>query len=178
MAPLVALLLAAAAAFAEPAAVAPPPKLSRSNWQRAVDHARGLHDAVKAQIDRMDFSGAPPAELTQGSGRARQVPKEGRLRRDVPRAAPEAPAAPVSAPRALALDLAPPPAPRGFAPASASARGSATLEPLTVHSLPTLEQAVAPLGPDAVAPQILEDPRCSDPRARADRRRCPASRGI
>lgn len=163
--------LSAASARAEnPAAVAPPPALSRSNWDKAVHHARGLHDAVKAQIERMDWAEDAPKAMTQGSGRARRGPKTSQLRR-APKPQGVVPAVVTTADLktfGIAEGLKDAPAAK---PADA---GLLSIDALGVHALPSLDQTLAPMGPEAVAPQA-PDPRCADPRARADRRRCPSS---
>jgi hypothetical protein len=169
------LLLAGASARAEnPAAAPQPPGLSRSNWDKAVQHARSLNDAVKAQVSRMDWAEDAPQALTQGSGRARRS-KSSRLRKFAA-PAPAGPIVPAVTTMADLKTLAPVMEPLKDAPNSApAAKASAFLpmDPLSIHAMPSLDQTLAPLGPEAVAPQT-DEARCSDPRARADRRRCPA----
>lgn len=197
-----------------PAAAAPAPaavdaaarELPRERWQRAVTHAKRLHQAVADAVANQDYADDLPATGFQGTP-ARRARKGAALRRapapftaepdlrDAPNSAPSPrPAITLPAAEPLpGLDASlvmavkpglPPRAPQGPAPVAQRA----------ASPLPTMDQAMAPLiqaemaGLDAsAAPAITPSQSaasasaCPAPRPgarRVSRASCPAPRGI
>jgi hypothetical protein len=190
-----------------PAAAAPAPaavdaaarELPRERWQRAVTHAKRLHQAVADAVANQDYADDLPATGFSGSP-ARRAKKGASLRRapapftaepdlrDAPNSAAPNSAAPVTLPAAEplpGLDASlvkavkpglPPQSPAG--PIPAAQRG--------VPPLPTMDQAMAPLiqaqmggladASPAITPSQSAASACPAPRPGAALKGAPAPR--
>jgi hypothetical protein len=176
-------LTAGAAAATGAGADAPPPSLSRAQWDKAVQHAQRLHDAVKAHIAQLDLTELKPGAPLEAPGGKRRAERQAALRRDPARVAVPTPAGRAQEPQPVPqLDGggALPAAAQPLTPRSAGAGPAGPAEAASaVLALPSLEESMAPLAPDALAPESCAALRLRDgSSAEAKRLGCPAPRGI